>query len=262
MAYAPPAHRLAASVLKCGKRKVWMDPNEASEISMANSRAWRSRGRVADAPRESRSRAARRRPAAAPRQPPSLARVTARRRALNRLTRPASLLRATYMPSLTAAPLVASVAAAAARVPAGQNVRKLIKDGFIIRKPVIVHSRSRAQRRNERKSKGRHTGHGKRRGTANARLPFKVLWVRRQRVLRRLLRKYREAKKIDCHMYHELYMQAKGNVFKNKRVLIETIHRKKNVAVQERQRTEQIEARKAKAAAKSTRKAGKAEATA
>ena len=31
--------RLAASVLKCGKRKVWLDPNEINEISMANSRA-------------------------------------------------------------------------------------------------------------------------------------------------------------------------------------------------------------------------------
>jgi ribosomal protein L19E len=30
--------RLAASVLKCGKRKVWLDPNEVNEISMANSR--------------------------------------------------------------------------------------------------------------------------------------------------------------------------------------------------------------------------------
>lgn len=31
--------RLAASVLKCGKRKIWLDPNESTEISMANSRA-------------------------------------------------------------------------------------------------------------------------------------------------------------------------------------------------------------------------------
>jgi len=30
--------RLAASVMKCGQRKVWLDPNEVNEISMANSR--------------------------------------------------------------------------------------------------------------------------------------------------------------------------------------------------------------------------------
>lgn len=30
--------RLAAAVLKCGKNRVWLDPNEVSEISMANSR--------------------------------------------------------------------------------------------------------------------------------------------------------------------------------------------------------------------------------
>jgi large subunit ribosomal protein L19e len=31
--------RLAASVLNCGKRKIWLDPTEINEISMANSRA-------------------------------------------------------------------------------------------------------------------------------------------------------------------------------------------------------------------------------
>ena len=31
--------RLASSVLGCGLRKVWLDPNEVNEISMANSRA-------------------------------------------------------------------------------------------------------------------------------------------------------------------------------------------------------------------------------
>lgn len=29
--------RLSAAVMKCGKKRVWMDPNEANEISHANS---------------------------------------------------------------------------------------------------------------------------------------------------------------------------------------------------------------------------------
>lgn len=32
--------RLAASVLKCGRGKVWLDPNESNEIAMANSREY------------------------------------------------------------------------------------------------------------------------------------------------------------------------------------------------------------------------------
>jgi hypothetical protein len=69
--------RLAASVLKCGERKVWLDPNEINEISLANSR---------------------------------------------------------------------------------RNIARLERQGLIIKKPSVVHSRARVALRNEAKRKGRHTG--------------------------------------------------------------------------------------------------------
>jgi len=134
--------RLAASVLNCGKKRVWLDPTEITEISLANSRA---------------------------------------------------------------------------------NIRKLVKDGFIIRRPMKMHSRARVRKVHEAKMKGRHMGPGTRKGTREARMPSKLLWICRIRVQRRILKKYRQSGKINRHQYHELYNKAKGSVYRNKRVLMEAI---------------------------------------
>nr|UXY87449.1 60S ribosomal protein L19 [Cryptomonas sp.] len=138
--------RISASILKCGKRKIWIDPNEKTEILLTDSRS---------------------------------------------------------------------------------NIKKLIKDGCILKKNDKLHSRDRIRLRRESIFKGRHKGTGKKKGTSNARASEKTFWIIKQRVLRNLLKKYRNFQKIDKYLYRELYQKCKGNVFKNKRILIEYIRKAK-----------------------------------
>ena len=128
---------------------------------------------------------------------------------------------------------LSDIAAASSRY----QVRKLIKDGLIVKRKVAVHSRARARLHKLEKLKGRHQGIGKRRGTADARMPQKVLWIRRQRTLRRLLQRYRTQRKIDRHTYHKFYLWSKGNMYRNKKHLIESIFKHKV----EKVRTDKIE---------------------
>merc|ERR1711976_1080543 len=119
-----------------------------------------------------------------------------------------------------------------------RSIKKYIKDGYIVKKYVQTHSRSKARQWAAAKRLGRHMGVGKRQGSKNARMPVKLFWMRRQRALRRLLRKLRKNKKVDKNLYHKFYLGSKGNLYKNKKVLIEAIHKERN----EKIRLEKIEA--------------------
>ena len=54
-------------------------------------------------------------------------------------------------------------------------------------------------------------------------MPQKILWIRRRRTLRRLLRKYREAGKFDKHLYYQLYLDCKAARYNSKRNLADGV---------------------------------------
>ena len=83
--------------------------------------------------------------------------------------------------------------------------------------------------------------------------------MRHIHVPRRLLKKICDHKKIDKHIYHSLYVPAKGNQFNNKQVILELIHELKAVRARERSLKEQTETRKGRARTRLKRKADREE---
>ena len=49
--------------------------------------------------------------------------------------------------------------------------------------------------------------------------------IRRQRTLRRLLKKYRETKKFGQHLYHQLYLDCKATRYNSKRKLSDAVEK-------------------------------------
>ncbi len=126
--------RLAASILKCGENRVWMDPDELETIAEAVTK---------------------------------------------------------------------------------EDIRGLIEDGLIKRKPVRGTSRARARIRAIQRSKGRRRGHGRRKGRKTARMPRKRKWIIRIRALRKKLKELKEAGMLETRAYRILYRKAKGGEFRS-----------------------------------------------
>lgn len=95
------------------------------------------------------------------------------------------------------------------------DVRKLIADNVIRRKPIKGVSRGRARILSLQKRRGQRRGQGSRKGKAGARQPSKKVWINKVRSQRRYLRGLRDNQLILPSQYRKLYSKVKGNSYRS-----------------------------------------------
>lgn len=101
------------------------------------------------------------------------------------------------------------------------DVRGLVKQGFVFKTPAGVPGRGKARLRGKRRRAGRGRGPGSKRGTSSAGFSAKKLSMRRVRGLRRLLRRIKPLLKPGA--YSRLYGMVKGGGLRDKRQLKEFV---------------------------------------
>jgi len=97
------------------------------------------------------------------------------------------------------------------------DIKILIANNIIWRKPIKNSSRGGARRIAEQKRKGRRRGAGKRKGKTTARLSRKDSWKLAVRSQRKLLKSLRNNELITKKDYHLLYRKSKGGFFRSRR---------------------------------------------
>jgi len=95
------------------------------------------------------------------------------------------------------------------------DIRRLVDEGAIQKKPIRGVSRGRARYNLRQKRKGQRSGPGTKKGKASSKLSGKDRWMMKIRPMRKELHKLREEGKISPKVYRELYLKAKGNAFRN-----------------------------------------------
>lgn len=110
-----------------------------------------------------------------------------------------------------------------AEVKTRSDVRKLIEDKIVIKKLDHHNSRAKSRERLEAKKKGRHMGPGKKKGTRNARMSDHDIWIKKIRNMRTKLKEMKSEGKLTIEEYRTFRQKAKGNLFKNKNVMVGAI---------------------------------------
>jgi len=98
-----------------------------------------------------------------------------------------------------------------------RDLKLLIGDGAITKKPGNFTSKFRARKLAVQKHKGRRAGPGSKKGKATARANPKQIWMHTIRVQREFLTLLLEKKVITRAAYRELYLKSKGGYFRSRR---------------------------------------------
>ena len=96
-----------------------------------------------------------------------------------------------------------------------EDIRALIDEGIIRKKPKKGVSRGRARERAMKKALGRRKGHGSRKGAKGVRRGKKRQWITKIRALRRRLKDLRDEGHVDKTTYRMLYRKSKGGEFRS-----------------------------------------------
>lgn len=106
------------------------------------------------------------------------------------------------------------------------DIRGLIAERIIKKRPLVNQSRGRARVLAAKKKKGRKGGHGKRKGTKKTRVEKKSTWINKVRAQRRTLKemKVENPEAVKELGYGNIYKKIKGNYFKGKNYVKEYIN--------------------------------------
>jgi large subunit ribosomal protein L19e len=101
-----------------------------------------------------------------------------------------------------------------------QDIRALVKKGYIAAAQKAGTSKARARALAIQKESGRRKGPGSRKGAGGARSPRKQRWIRTIRPIRDELKKLRGEEKISPSIYRTYYRKAKGGAFRSRAHLV------------------------------------------
>lgn len=101
-----------------------------------------------------------------------------------------------------------------------QDIRALVKKGYIKAAQKQGTSKARARALAIQKESGRRKGPGSRKGAGGARSPRKQRWIRTIRPIRDTLRTLRGEEKISPAVYRQYYRKAKGGSFRSRAHLV------------------------------------------